>query len=299
MATQAPTFTKPNRPLTWLITGCSSGLGLSLVRAAQSNGHTVIATSRQPSRTPELVSEITQNGGEWHALDVDSPTAASELLSKLESAGHKIDVLVNNAGNAILGAVEQFSDEELRGQMETVYFGPGRLIRAIMPGMRERRFGIVVNVSSGAGLEGRERMGAYAAAKAAMDGLCKVLAKEVAPFNVRLLTVWLGVFNTQFGTSCRTPANPLPADYGGSVDTQMLDAVQAGKHVADGDKEKAAKAICEVVVGEGVGAGRENEEFLLLGRDMISRIKLVRDRLDHTLDVFGDIAGNVYIDQKE
>lgn len=102
---------------------------------------------------------------------MDSPTAASELVSKLESAGHKIDVLVNNAGYAILGAVEQFSDEELRAQMETVYFGPSRLIKAVVPGMRERRFGVVVNVSSGAGLEGRESMGAYAAAKAAMDGM--------------------------------------------------------------------------------------------------------------------------------
>lgn len=171
MTTQTPTFTKPNRPLTWLITGCSSGLGLSLARTAQSNGHKVIATSRQPSRTPELVSEITQNGGEWHTLDVDSPTAASELVSKLESAGHYIDVLVNNAGYAILGAVEQFSDEELRAQMETVYFGPSRLLRAVVPRMRERRFGVIVNVSSGAGLEGRESMGAYAAAKAAMDGM--------------------------------------------------------------------------------------------------------------------------------
>ncbi|KAJ5163677.1 uncharacterized protein N7500_005507 [Penicillium coprophilum] len=297
MAEQAPTFTKPNRPLTWLITGCSSGLGLSLARAAQSNGHMVLATSRQPSRTPELVSEITHNGGEWYPLDVDSPTAASELLSTLDSAGHKIDVLVNNAGYAILGAVEQFSDEEVRAQMETVYFGPSRLIQAIVPGMRERRFGVVVNVSSGAGLEGRERMGAYAAAKAAMDGLCKVLAKEVAPFNVRLLTVWLGVFNTQFGRGCLSPAKPLPADYVGSEATQMMEAIKSGKHVADGDTDKGAKVIYEVVVGEGVGVGRENEEFLPLGRDMIPRVELVRDRLIHALDVFGDIAANVYIEK--
>lgn len=171
MANPNITVTKPKRPLTWLITGCSSGLGLSLARAAQSNGHTVIATSRQPSRTPELVTEITQNGGEWHTLDVTDSNAAPELLSELESKGHRIDVLVNNAGFAIIGAVEQFSDSELRAQMETVYFGPSRLIRAFVPGMRERRFGVVVNISSGAGLEGRESMGAYAAAKAAMDGM--------------------------------------------------------------------------------------------------------------------------------
>ncbi|KAJ5978746.1 hypothetical protein N7501_002088 [Penicillium viridicatum] len=298
MTTQTPTFIKPNRPLTWLITGCSSGLGHSLARAAQSNGHTVLATSRQPSRTPDLVSEITQNGGEWHTLDVDNPTATSKLVSKLESAGHKIDVLVNNAGYAIIGAVEQFSDEELRAQMETMYFGPSRLIKAVVPRMRERRFGVVVNVSSGAGLEGRESMGAYAAAKAAMDGLCKVLAKEIAPFNVRLLTVWLGVFNTQFGAGCRSPASPLPVDYAGSVAAQMLDVLLTGKLVADGDKDKAAKAMYEVVVGEGVGAGRESEGFLPLGRDMIPRVELVRDRLVHALDVFGDIARNVYVEKE-
>ncbi|CDM34007.1 hypothetical protein DTO013E5_1737 [Penicillium roqueforti] len=297
MATEAPTFTKPNRPLVWLITGCSSGLGLALARAAQSNGHKVLATSRQPSRTPEIVSEITQNGGEWHTLDVDSPTAASELVSKLEST-HKIDVLVNNAGYAILGAVEQFSDKELRAQMETVYFGPNRLIRAIVPGMRERRFGVVVNVSSGAGVEGRESMGAYASAKAAMDGLCKALAKEVAPFNVRVLTVWLGAFNTQFGAGCRSPAEPLPVDYVGSVVAQTLDVLQTGNFVPDGDTDKAVKAMYEVIVGEGVGAGRESEWFLPLGRDMIPRLELARDRLVHTLDVFGDIARNVYVEKE-
>ncbi|KAI2678577.1 hypothetical protein CBS147355_4462 [Penicillium roqueforti] len=297
MATEAPTFTKPNRPLVWLITGCSSGLGLALARAAQSNGHKVLATSRQPSRTPEIVSEITQNGGEWHTLDVDSPTAASELVSKLEST-HKIDVLVNNAGYAILGAVEQFSDKELRAQMETVYFGPNRLIRAIVPGMRERRFGVVVNVSSGAGVEGRESMGAYASAKAAMDGLCKALAKEVAPFNVRVLTVWLGAFNTQFGAGCRSPAEPLPVDYVGSMVAQTLDVLQTGNFVPDGDTDKAVKAMYEVIVGEGVGAGRESEWFLPLGRDMIPRLELARDRLVHTLDVFGDIARNVYVEKE-
>ncbi|KAI1837887.1 hypothetical protein DTO006G1_3874 [Penicillium roqueforti] len=297
MATEAPTFTKPNRPLVWLITGCSSGLGLALARAAQSNGHKVLATSRQPSRTPEIVSEITQNGGEWHTLDVDSPTAASELVSKLEST-HKIDVLVNNAGYAILGAVEQFSDKELRAQMETVYFGPNRLIRAIVPGMRERRFGVVVNVSSGAGVEGRESMGAYASAKAAMDGLCKALAKEVAPFNVRVLTVWLGAFNTQFGAGCRSPAEPLPVDYVGSVVAQTLDVLQTGNFVPDGDTDKAVRAMYEVIVGEGVGVGRESEWFLPLGRDMIPRLELARDRLVHTLDVFGDIARNVYVEKE-
>jgi len=169
--TATATFTKPNRPLTWLITGTSSGLGLSLTRYAQAQGHTVIATSRDPSRVPELVTEIEQRGGEWHPLDIDDPHAAEALVDSLEAAGKQIDVLVNNAGYAILGAAEQFSDDELRRQMETVYFGPSRLVRAAVPHMRRRRFGVVVNISSGAALDGRESMSAYSAAKAAFDGI--------------------------------------------------------------------------------------------------------------------------------
>lgn len=175
-------FTRPSRPLIWLITGCSSGLGLCIARQAQASGHTVIATSRDPSRTPELVQEITSHPthpGLWLRLDVDDDSAPARVLAELQAhqgGGLAVDVLVNNAGWSIHQAVESFTDEEVRRQFETVFFGPYRLIRAVLPGMRERRFGVVVNVSSGAGLEGRESMGAYAAAKAAMDGECGVQA---------------------------------------------------------------------------------------------------------------------------
>jgi short-subunit dehydrogenase len=165
-----PMFIKPSRLLTWLITGCSSGLGLALAREVQRHGHTVIATSRQPSRTPNLVAEVEANGGEWHALDVNDLSAAGTLVDKLEASGHNIDVLVNNAGYILFGAVEQISDEERRQMMETIYFGPSRLIQAFVPRMRERRFGMIVNISSGAALDGRDSMGGYAAAKAALDG---------------------------------------------------------------------------------------------------------------------------------
>ncbi|KAK4124499.1 hypothetical protein N657DRAFT_671458 [Parathielavia appendiculata] len=177
-------------PVTFLITGCSSGFGLTLSRLVLSHGHTVIATSRNPSRTPDLVSEITSLGGRWLQLDVDDKTSPSLIY-----------VLVNNAGYSIHAPVEVLTEGELRQMMETLYFGPARLIRAVLPYMRERRSGVVVNMSSGAGLEGNESMGEYAAAKAALDGLSKVLAKEVAPFGVRVLTVQLGTFNTHMTSS--------------------------------------------------------------------------------------------------
>lgn len=105
-------------------------------------------------------------------LDVDSLNSA-QVISDLEISGQEIDVLVNNAGFSIHGPIETATDEEIRAQMETIYFGPLRLIRAVLPHMRRRRFGVIVNMSSGAALDGRETMGAYAGAKAGLDGtLC-------------------------------------------------------------------------------------------------------------------------------
>ena len=167
MATQQ--LTVPQRPLTWFITGSSSGLGLALVRLAQAKGHFVIATSRNPAKTPELVAEVEAKGGKWIKLDVDDRNNA-QVIEDLEAEGHAIDVLVNNAGWAVHGPVEAFTEDEARSEMETLYFGPYRLLRAVIPHMRRRRSGIVVTVTSGASLDARESMGVYAAAKAALDG---------------------------------------------------------------------------------------------------------------------------------
>ena len=158
-----------SKKLTWLITGCSSGFGLSLTRAAQAGGHTVIATSRKPSKTPELVAEVEGNGGKWIQLDVDSPQSG-DTIAELEKDGSKIDVLVNNAGFSIYAPIETMTDEEMRAQMETMYFAPLRLIRAALPYMRQRRYGVIVNMSSGASLDGIPTMGVYGGAKAGLDG---------------------------------------------------------------------------------------------------------------------------------
>ncbi|KAI9742145.1 MAG: hypothetical protein M1818_004045 [Claussenomyces sp. TS43310] len=290
------TFSIPKKHLTWLITGCSSGFGLSLTRIALAGGHTVIATSRNPLRTPELVAEVEGKGGRWLQLDVDSPDSA-RVIENLEQSGQEIDVLVNNAGFSIYAPVEIFAEDEVRAQMETVYFGPLRLIRAVLPHMRKRRFGIIVNMSSGAALEARDSMGAYAGGKAGLDGLTKVLAKEVAPFNIRALTIVLGTFNTNMGNAAVLSKNPLPDDYKGSVAEQMIHVLSSGKLVPNGDKDKAMKAVYEVVVGEGAGAGREAERFLPLGTDMTIRVKMVQDYLAHALTVFGDVINSVGIDK--
>jgi short-subunit dehydrogenase len=167
----APTFILPDKRLTWLITGCSSGLGLALTRVIIADGrHNVIATSRNPSRTPELVAEVENAGGRWLSLDVAAPGACESLVKKLEDEGQEIDILVNNAGFAIHGAVESANDAEIKQQMDTLFFGPLSLMRAVVPYMRKRKYGVIVNMSSGASLIGTESMGIYAGAKAGLDG---------------------------------------------------------------------------------------------------------------------------------
>jgi NAD(P)-dependent dehydrogenase (short-subunit alcohol dehydrogenase family) len=134
----------------------------------QANGHKLIATSRNPSDTPELVSEIEGKGGKWIRLNVDD-LDCDKVIEELEEHGQFVDVLVNNAGYCIHNPAETFTDGEARALMETLYFGPFRLIRTAVRRMRQRRFGIIVNMSSGAALESNPSMGPYAAGKGALD----------------------------------------------------------------------------------------------------------------------------------
>lgn len=127
--------------------------------------------------------------------------------------------------------------------------------------------------------------------------MSKVLAKEVAEFNVRVLIVSLGAFNTNMGNALTVGKNPMPEDYKGSVADKTIELLTSGKWEPDGDKEKAVKAIYDVVMGEGVGAGREGERFLPLGRDIAARVKQVQDQFAHSMEVFGDVCNNVHRDR--
>ncbi|SLM36335.1 short-chain [Lasallia pustulata] len=127
--------------------------------------------------------------------------------------------------------------------------------------------------------------------------MSKVLAKEVAEFNVRVLIVSLGTFNTNMGNAVAVSRNPMPEDYKGPVADWTIDYIVSGKFDPDGDKEKAIKAIYEVVMGEGVGAGHEGERFLPLGRDLAARVKQTQDQYAHSMEVFGDVCNNVYKDR--
>ena len=128
--------------------------------------------------------------------------------------------------------------------------------------------------------------------------MAKVLAKEIALFNVRVLTVAVGAFNTNMPNTVTTSETPMPIDYEGSVAEQMIKVLLSRNFPPDGDKDKATKAVYEVVMGEGIGKGREGERILPLGRDLAARVKHVQDQLTHSMEVFGDICNNVHVDKK-
>lgn len=281
---------------TWLITGSSSGFGLQLTRLALSKGHNVIATSRNPSRTPDLVSEVIGLGGRWEQLDLQD-LESGKLIGRLEAEGVHVDILINTAGMGIAGALESFSEEEARRQMDVNFFGPFRLVRAVAPYMRRRRSGTIVNFSSGAGLEAMNSLGVYGASKAALDDMTKVLHKELEPFGVRVLLVYLGTFNTSMASSVQAVAAPMDPDYAGTQTERLFNMLSKGDFALPGDHVKACQAIYNVIMDEGSGKGLGNEIMMVLGRDAANTVKRSQDRLVHMMDVFGDICHNVNTDE--
>ena len=200
----------------WLVTGASRGLGMALTRRLLAGGAQVAATARRTGSLAEL-QHVNREQLLVTAADMTSRQSVETMVGAALERFRPIDVLVNNAGSGLFGAVEELSDEEILGQLDTNVLGPWRFLRAVLPGMRTRRRGTVVNVSSVAGFVAQPGNGAYNAAKAAFDGMTEALAREVRGFGVRVLLVQPGPFRTEFlghsaGPAARIGAYPDYAD---------------------------------------------------------------------------------------
>ncbi|KAK5128689.1 hypothetical protein LTR85_000022 [Meristemomyces frigidus] len=263
-------------PLVWLITGSSTGLGLCLARVALAAGHKVIATSRDPSKTPEAVAEIESTGsGKWMQLDVSAEDLEQRIATMVQVFG-TVDVLVNNAGYATGGALEDVTLASVRAQMETNLFGPVRTMKALIPHMRERGSGTIVNVTSTEGISAAPGISMYGASKHALEAVSEALQGELAPFGIRTLIVEPGGMRTSFLQPEKVAENlpPISAPYKGTMVQHVLDAVLAQHGTQMLDPERSAKRIVEAVAGGGEGWPENRETYLRLplGKECVGRI---------------------------
>ncbi len=192
-----------------LITGTSSGIGLATALAFGRAGHKVYATMRNPARAPELarIAAAEKLPIAISAMDVDSDASVTEGIARILKEG-PLDVLVNNAGIERTGSVEELPLAEFRAVMETNYFGPIRCIHAVLPTMRARRSGCIINVASVAGHIACAPLAPYSASKYALEALSESLAQELKPFNVRVAIVEPGIIDTPMARRIETPHAP-------------------------------------------------------------------------------------------
>ena len=182
----------------WLVTGAGRGLGVDIAKAAMAAGHAVVATGRNPEKVSAAIGEHDHLLAV--KLDVTDPTDAKAAVAGAIDRFGRIDVLVNNAGNFNAGFFEEIAPEDFRAQIETTLFGPVNVTRAALPFMRAQRSGLVVTISSTAGISGQEFCTAYAASKFGVEGWMESLTPEVAPFGIRTMLVEPGFFRTQLLT---------------------------------------------------------------------------------------------------
>ena len=182
----------------WFITGAGRGMGIDIAKAALNAGHSVVATGRNPDAITAALGEADESLAV--KLDVtDSADAEAAVQAAVDRFG-RIDVLVNNAGNFHAGFFEEITPEDFRGQIETTIFGPMNVTRAVLPVMRVQRSGLVVAISSTAGILGQEFCTAYAASKFGVEGWIESLTPEIAPFGIRTMLVEPGFFRTELLT---------------------------------------------------------------------------------------------------
>ncbi|WP_406486359.1 oxidoreductase [Streptomyces phaeochromogenes] len=225
----------------WLVTGASSGFGRAIADAAVAAGDTVIGTARRTEALDELVAAYPDRV-EAISLDVTDGERIDVVAADVLARYGRVDVLVNSAGRTQVGAFEETTDRELRDLFELHVFGPARLTRALLPQMRERGSGSVVNISSFGGQLSFAGFSAYSATKAALEQLSEGLADEVAPFGIKVLIVEPGAFRTNLfgkGAAYFSEENPAYREKVGAT-RQM---VQGSGGSQPGDPAKAAAAI--------------------------------------------------------
>lgn len=228
----------------WFITGTSTGIGRALAETALAKGYKVVATARKP----EVLADLAEKYPETVLtvkLDVTDKKDVADAIEKSVEKFGRIDVVVNNAGYGLLGAVEEPSDKQIRGQFETNLFGVINVVRGTLPVLRRQKSGHIINVSSGLGFFAFPSYGYYSATKFAVQGLSEALAQEVAPLGIKVTIAEPGATRTSFiDKGVVKPANALPEDYPST--TNLLELFNQSQDSPISDPRRLAEILIEI-----------------------------------------------------
>jgi len=267
---------------TWLITGCSTGLGRALAAAVLARGDNAVVTARDAATVADLAAAHPDRA---LALDLDV-TDPAQTRAAADAATERfggVDVLVNNAGYGYRAAVEEGDPEDVERLFATNFFGAVDLIKLVLPGMRERRRGTIVNISSIGARISPPGSGYYAAVKAALEGLTASLRKEVAPLGITAMAVEPGGFRTDFAGRSLAGSAVSIADYDETVGPRRKENDRV-HGTQPGDPDKAAEAII-AAVGSPDAPG-----LLLLGTDALSAFEQVLDAQRAELEKWRELS---------
>ena len=267
---------------TWLITGCSTGLGRALAQAALARGDTVAATARDAASIQELVDAHTETALAL-PLDVTDRGQITRAVREARERFGGIDVLVNNAGYGYRAAVEEADDSDVQALFATNFFGPVAMMKAVLPDMRARRHGTIVNISSIGARRSPPGSGYYAASKAALEALTASLRKEVEPLGIAAMIVEPGAFRTDFSGRSLTQSDRAIDDYAATAGRRRKEN-DTSDGTQQGDPAKAAQAI--------ITAAESSDPplMLVLGRDALSTFRESLDALSLDLNAWEHLS---------
>jgi NAD(P)-dependent dehydrogenase (short-subunit alcohol dehydrogenase family) len=229
----------------WLITGAGRGLGVDIAKAVLAAGHAVIATGRDAAKVAAAVGA--QDNLLAIKLDVTRPEDAQAAVQAAVVTFGRIDILVNNAGNFFAGFFEELNPEQVRNQIETLLFGPMNVTRAVLPLMRKQRSGLLLTISSTAGIAGQLFCTAYAAAKFGIEGWMESLTPEIAPFGIHTMLVEPGFFRTELLTNDSTTYAKASIDDYAARTKEIVTTWKSMDGKQGGDPAKLADALVKLV----------------------------------------------------
>ena len=273
----------------WFITGAGRGLGIDIAKSALAAGHSVVATGRNAAKVETAIGA--HENLLTVALDITVPDAAEKAAAAAVERFGRIDVLVNNAGNFYAGYFENTSPAQVHAQMETNFFGPLNVTRAILPVMRTQRSGQVITITSAAGLMGQEFVAAYAASKFALEGWMESLHFDLAPYGVKTMLVEPGFFRTELlveGSSTIWPELDIE-DYAERT-AQTIEAWKGMNGLQGGDPKKLGQALVTL---------SDSDELplrFLAGADVIGGVEQKIATLQAQIEAHRDLSSSLAFD---